>query len=816
MDVENNELLLNYHSFLLNDVETKKIEIKNNLINGLLFIYFGKEVYFIKLLYINIFNLGNNWDCTIICCYDNYEFIKNSCLEISENIKIIKVDKFENFLLNLNFWNDLKYENILLLDEKTLIFNNLDEEYFNYDIINDKNIIFIKKEIILKILNKSKISNLKNNDRTKIFVFYLFINKFLELMNYNKLLITEKTLIFKNEEEENNYCSNFFNKKSFSCLNIWLNNQNYYSIIQSKLQLKKKDGELEIILMSGYLSADIYKNYNVYSNFDVIKFNENQNYLFVNGDFDLNVENIRMLEKNFKESYCSIISPLIISNVGELEFFGGVFDNQKYIYIDNKIITLNKIENNEYWAKFIQNTMCPYFNLFMIKNVNNIFLKNEYVGFIENIINYSLILKEVKVTPFVKIKNRMSLNVSNEINLNIDNILPIKLNEKYLVDIYNQYNKNNLVSFKFFENKYLSLSNKKHILIIEYVKFSPENDCGSLYIYFLIKTLLKLGYQIHFYNIINDAKYNKIFQEMGIYVYESEKKIKNIINNYNVYDYVFISRVYSMNYLYEDVKKYCLKSKIIFITHDINLLKNKKQILYNKNIFYNPSVSDEMKYIDLSDISIIVSKYEFEFLKNEEKKEKIIYSPICYKIENDYNRCIENTHDIYFIGSGYHANVDAILFFLKNHWMYIISRINIKLHIIGKVCYNIGNEYKNNPSIVLHNCVPENKINDLLKKFRICIVPLRYGGGIKGKILQSFNLKIPCLASVIAVEGMEIIENENIIVEFFDNNFAEKFVNHYNNIKLLNKISENSYNLMKRVYSLEKNEEYINNIFKKL
>ena len=816
MNVENNELLLRYHSFLLDDIKTRKIEININSLKCALFIYFQNDPYFIKLLYINIFNLGNEWNYTIICCYDNYEFVKNSCLEISENINIITVDKYENFMFDLNFWNDIKYESLLLFDEKTLILNNLNKEFLDYNIISNRNIIFLKKEIIVKMINKSKINNLKNNNENKIFLFYLFINKFLEIIKQNKLLIIEKTLIFK-EEDENIYCSDFYNNKSFSCLNIWLNNQNYHSIIQSKLQLKKKDVELEIILMFGYLNVEIYEKYNVYTSYDIIKFNENQNYLFINGDYDLNVENIKMLEKNFKESYCNVISPLIISHVDELEYFGGVFNNNKYIYIDNKIITLNKVENNEYWANFIQNTMCPYFNLFMIKNVDNIFLKNEYNGFIENVINYSLILKEVKVTPFVKIRNKLCLNIINEIKLNVDNIFPIDLNEKYLVDIYNQYNKNNLVSFKFFENNYyLSLSNKKYILIIEYVKFSPENDCGSLYIFYLIKTLLKLGYQIHFYNIINDVKYNKIFQEMGIYVYESEKKIKNIINNCNVYEYIFISRVYSMNYFYEDVKKYCLKSKIIFITHDINLLKNKKQILYNKNIFYNPSSIDEMKYIELSNISVIVSKYEFEYLKNEEKKEKIIYSPICYEIENDYNRCIENTHDIYFIGSAYHANVDAIIFFLKNHWYNILERINIKLHIIGKVCYNIGNEYKNNSSIVFHNCVSVDKISDLLKKFRMCIVPLRYGGGIKGKILQSFNLKIPCLASKVAVEGMEIVENENIIVEYFDNNFAEKFVKHYNNIELLNKISENSYNLMKNVYSLEKNEEYVNNIFKNL
>ena len=63
--------------------------------------------------------------------------------------------------------------------------------------------------------------------------------------------------------------------------------------------------------------------------------------------------------------------------------------------------------------------------------IDNIFFKNKYLTFIENVINYSLILKEVKVTPFVKIKNKSSLNVINEIQINLQN----KLNNQDFLSI---------------------------------------------------------------------------------------------------------------------------------------------------------------------------------------------------------------------------------------------------------------------------------------------------------------------------------------------------------------------------------------------
>ncbi len=45
---------------------------------------------------------------------------------------------------------------------------------------------------------------------------------------------------------------------------------------------------------------------------------------------------------------------------------------------------------------------------------------------------------------------------------------------------------------------------------------------------------------------------------------------------------------------------------------------------------------------------------------------------------------------------------------------------------------------------------------DILHKLRCTIVPLRYGAGIKGKVLESFAHGLPCVMSEVAAEGLEL------------------------------------------------------------
>ena len=63
---------------------------------------------------------------------------------------------------------------------------------------------------------------------------------------------------------------------------------------------------------------------------------------------------------------------------------------------------------------------------------------------------------------------------------------------------------------------------------------------------------------------------------------------------------------------------------------------------------------------------------------------------------------------------------------------------------------------------------------DILHKLRCTIVPLRYGAGIKGKVLESFAHGLPCAMSEVAAEGLELPDELAWLVAGSAEEFAAK------------------------------------------
>jgi glycosyltransferase involved in cell wall biosynthesis len=63
---------------------------------------------------------------------------------------------------------------------------------------------------------------------------------------------------------------------------------------------------------------------------------------------------------------------------------------------------------------------------------------------------------------------------------------------------------------------------------------------------------------------------------------------------------------------------------------------------------------------------------------------------------------------------------------------------------------------------------------DILHKLRCTVVPLRYGAGIKGKVLESFAHGLPCVMSEMAAEGLELPEDLAWLVARTPAEFTEK------------------------------------------
>lgn len=197
----------------------------------------------------------------------------------------------------------------------------------------------------------------------------------------------------------------------------------------------------------------------------------------------------------------------------------------------------------------------------------------------------------------------------------------------------------------------------------------------------------------------------------------------------------------------------------------------------------------------------MISKYEIDYLlKKDFDPEKIIYLSPKYELTN----CKYDSHktkDIVFIGSSHEPNIVGMNIFIE-YFNYIIKDIpDLKLHIIGSCCNNIKTDNKN---IVKHYFVDD--IEKIIYNFRICIVPLTIGAGIKIKVLDSLNYGIPIIATQKAIEGINILNNIhyfNLELDMDIQTYVREFIKIYQNPNNLNNVSNNSKAFF--------NENYCNN-----
>jgi len=158
--------------------------------------------------------------------------------------------------------------------------------------------------------------------------------------------------------------------------------------------------------------------------------------------------------------------------------------------------------------------------------------------------------------------------------------------------------------------------------------------------------------------------------------------------------------------------------------------------------------------------------------------------------------------DWLFIGGFQHRpNTDAVLFFVENIYPLVRQRLpDAKFYIIGD---------KAPPEIVAlasDNIIVAGLQRDARSFFdsvRLSVAPLRFGAGIKGKINQSMAFGVPVVATSVAVEGMGLIDNEDVLVADDPKHFARMLVELYESEELWNRLSENGIKKTRALYSTD-------------
>nr|WP_262899814.1 glycosyltransferase family 4 protein [Robertkochia marina] len=112
--------------------------------------------------------------------------------------------------------------------------------------------------------------------------------------------------------------------------------------------------------------------------------------------------------------------------------------------------------------------------------------------------------------------------------------------------------------------------------------------------------------------------------------------------------------------------------------------------------------------------------------------------------------------DIVFIGNFFHEpNADAIKCLEEGVWEEIHRRLpGVKLHIYGAY---MPESLKTSSVLLKRNVVFHGRAEDVdavMQQARVCLVPLRFGAGLKGKLIRAMENGLPSVTTPVGAEGI--------------------------------------------------------------
>jgi glycosyltransferase involved in cell wall biosynthesis len=351
---------------------------------------------------------------------------------------------------------------------------------------------------------------------------------------------------------------------------------------------------------------------------------------------------------------------------------------------------------------------------------------------------------------------------------------------------------------------------RKNILVIDHYVPSPDRDSGSLRMFQVLKLLRQLGHRVTFIpdNLANVPLYTRKLQKRGIEVvyHPYVRNVRDyLISHGSDFDIVVLSRCDFARKHIADVRLHAPRSRIIFDTVDLHSLRahREAQITVDPEARERARQKEEMEYdlIRQADETWVTSSVEQKLLQEKWPEKSIQLVSNIVDIPGS-STPFELRRDFLFIGGFQHTpNTDAVLFFLKKIYPAVKARLDqAKFYIIGD---------KPPPEVVAlagENIVItglQRDVRPFFESVRLSIAPLRFGAGVKGKINQSMAWGVPVVATSAAVEGMELVSGEDVLVADEPEEFARALVTLYESAELWNRISENGIKKTRALYSTD-------------
>ncbi|GGD48967.1 glycosyl transferase [Malaciobacter pacificus] len=371
----------------------------------------------------------------------------------------------------------------------------------------------------------------------------------------------------------------------------------------------------------------------------------------------------------------------------------------------------------------------------------------------------------------------------------------------------------------------------KKVLVIGYVWPEPNSSAAGSHMMSLLRFFKKNDFMVEFATPCAISEHMIDLGAEGINsraIELNSSSFDEYISEYNP-DIVLFDRFMMEEQFGWRVDKNCPNALKILDTEDLQFLRNARHeaLKQNRELTQKDLNSDlskrEIASILRCDISLIISTYEIELLTKIFKIDsKILYYlpfMIDLKTVPKNSLSFEEREHFMTIGNFRHApNWDVVLY-LQKIWPLIRKELpKAELHIYGSYPPPKATAL-NNPKTGFLIKGWANDAKEVIEKSKVCLAPIRFGAGIKGKLLDSMIMRTPSVTTSIGAEGMSEDKVWNGFISDDINDFVKNAVSLYSDKQVWEEASFKSLKLLEK-YDKESLEKelltHIQNINKNL
>jgi GT2 family glycosyltransferase/glycosyltransferase involved in cell wall biosynthesis len=350
----------------------------------------------------------------------------------------------------------------------------------------------------------------------------------------------------------------------------------------------------------------------------------------------------------------------------------------------------------------------------------------------------------------------------------------------------------------------------KRVLIVDATTPTPDQDSGSLRMVNLMRVLGDLGCRTTFLpdNRLRVERYTPALQAIGVealYAPWNADPVKFFRERGAEFDAIVLSRHYVAASYVGLARLYAPRAKLIFDTVDLHYLREQRAYELEKKPelarHAAATKAQELKLIRESDETLVVSEAEQALLAKDAPGARVEVLSNVHEVHGCRKPFAERG-DLVFVGGFQHPpNTDAVTWFVREVFPLVRAKLpDARFHVIGsKVPASImalADEH-----VLVHGYVED--IAPYMDGCRVSVAPLRYGAGVKGKVNMAMSYGLPVVATPVAVEGMHVVDGEDVLVAEDASAFAEAVVRTCSDGALWNRLSAGGLANVQRHFSFD-------------